>query len=232
MRKTFKKLDRREILTEDEYGRLMEYARQLCEEAPPSYELFYERYAAILARDYYTCLPRFHYGIDDLVNFLVHNPALILSDSGQFPLELFPVEYHPYLRYLFTDRMDYAFLKPVLDYLKASTVSTAALPATRTGPVVYKFEDSNPYKEIGLKVHFDRLSRYQFITRLQTYRYLTRNKASHDKIEVLAGDRLGGIFTNKEKSIYYYLFLSEKDIHKAENASRLLNLAFYGRQST
>lgn len=232
MRKILKKLDLRETLTEDEYTRLLEYSEQLCRETPESYELFYQDYAAILAEEYFTYLPRFRYGIDDLVDFLTRHPVTIASRQGDLPLQMFPEELHPYLRYLFTDHLNYGALQPILQFLNTSSETTASLPEPRTGPVVCKFEEANPYKETGLKAHFDRLSRYQFITRLQTYRYLRRNKASHDKIEVLAGDRLGGIFTNKEKSIYYHLLLSENDIQKAANACRLLNLTLYGRDNT
>ncbi|MEN6351069.1 MAG: hypothetical protein ABFD08_16950, partial [Syntrophomonas sp.] len=95
-------------------------------------------------------------------------------------------------------------------------------------PVVYIYEEANPFKEPGLKAHFERLGRYPFITRLQSYRYLTRNRASRDRIECREADRLGGIFSNKLRSIYYLIYLSEADSKKAETACQLLNSVFYG----
>jgi hypothetical protein len=54
---------------------------------------------------------------------------------------------------------------------------------------------------------------------------LTRNKAHADKIDFVGPDRLGGIFTNKQKSIYYYIYLTEQNEVKARNACRILHLA-------
>ena len=47
--------------------------------------------------------------------------------------------------------------------------------------------------------------------------------------EVVGDDTLSGIFTNKEKSIYYYVYLTEASPARTENACRLLNQVFYGR---
>jgi hypothetical protein len=112
--------------------------------------------------------------------------------------------------------------------MKFDNFSSLELPEPRQKVLVYKYETANPYKETGLKSHFDRIGRYSFVSRLQSIRYLRGSKASEDKIELISGDCLGGIFTNKEKSIYYYIFLTENNALKAKNACRVLNLALYG----
>jgi len=143
-------------------------------------------------------------------------------------LELFPPELHPYLQYSFTRPADSLSLSILVNFLDNNQELVSQLPAARKNEVVCKFEEGNPYKEVGLKAHFDRLSRYSFITRLQSYRYLSAGKAVSDRIEFVAADRLGGIFTNREKSIYYFIFLSEANEIRAKNACHLLNMVFYG----
>lgn len=230
MRIIFRKVNHQQQLSSDEYCRLMKYAEHLRSISAESYELFYERYALLLYQEYSTYLPRFAGEIDDLINFLISEPEILsLLAKGPAPLELFPDTLHDYLQHTLKSKLNYNSLVNLLTRLKDAENTILQLPQPRKTKPVLKYEDSNPYKEIGLKTHFDRLSKYSFITRLQSYRYLTRNKASYDKIEFLAPDRLGGIFTNKEKSIYYYIFLSEADPIKTRNACQVLNLAFYNR---
>ncbi|MDD2586099.1 MAG: hypothetical protein PHT79_08675 [Syntrophomonadaceae bacterium] len=228
MRRILKKLDHHQELNTEEYGQLMEYAAQLRVNSPESYELFYNKYALILYQEFATYLPRFTSGIDDLINFLISNPEIVsLLSNSSVPLSYFPNDLHNYLTYTFNGRLDTDSLAPVLNLIKKAGKAVFELPQPRDNDIVLKYEDSNPYKETGLKTHFDRLGKYSFITRLQTYRYLTRTKASFDKFEYLYPDRLGSIFTNKDKSIYFYIFLTEADTNKAQNACQLLNLAFY-----
>ncbi len=231
MRGIFIKLERRKKLTSNEYQRLMEYADALRLDSPDSYALFYDRYASILHRDYAAFLPRFNYGIDDLFDFLLSHPEALASlEKTQLDLELFPGSLHPYIEYLLTSGPANNEFQGILQFIKPRSSLLGQVPQPRSNPLVCKYEDSNPYKEIGLKQHFDRLGRYSFVTRLQSYRYLSGKKARQDRIEYVAPDQLGGIFSNKEKSIYYYIFLSEADPIKADNACKLLNSIFHGRE--
>lgn len=230
MRGIFVKLQRRQELTTDEYRKLMDYADALRLDSPDSYALFYDRYASVLYRDYAIFLPRFNYGIDDLIDFLISRPdALESLEKAQLDRDLFPGRLHPYLEYLCASGPANHEFQGILQFLKPHRTLLGQVPPPRSHPLVCKYEDANPYKEIGLKQHFDRLGRYSFVTRLQSYRYLSGRKARMDRIEYVAPDRLGGIFSNKEKSIYYYIYLSEADPIKAVNACKLLNSIFHDR---
>lgn len=233
MRSILRKLDKRKTLSELEYKELLHYIDALFNNSWESYNLFYARYSAVLWQDYSVYIPHFKYDIDDLINHLVYHPELLDKiHNTQDPLELFPVELHPYLTYHFKrDNHHHLLTRLTRSLTVQSALTLRELPSARSGEVVVKYEDGNPYKEIGLKLHFDRLTKYQFITRIQSYRYLTRGKSRQDRIDVLAEDKLGGIYTNKEKSIYYYLFLSESDIIKAKNACSVLNTALYGKST-
>jgi len=230
MRYILRKLDKYEPLTAEEYRILMEYIEDLLHNSMESYQIFYDRYSLILFQDYSVYIPRFAHDIDDLINYLLYNPGVFdKMNKSRDPSELFPEGLQNYLDFLLDKDTGYGRLKQLRGILETSKVNRRQMPSARTEKAVIKYEDANPYKEIGLKSHFDRLIKYDFITRIQTYRYLTRNKASKDRIETLGADRLGGIFTNKEKSIYYYIFLNEKDMSKTKNACSILNMAFYGK---
>lgn len=233
MRQVLRKLENTDRLSPEEYQALLAYARELRYRSPESYALFYERFAETLRREYATYLPRCGRDQDDLMNFLLENPRLpgLVVDGGLPPLSVFPREYHPVLVDIYSHPQEAELFYSVLSLLHspASREEEDSLPCPRSGEAVLKFEDDNPYKEPGLKSHFERLARYTFITRLQSYRYLSGNKAAFDRIEVVGPDCLGGIFTNKEKSIYYYIFLSESDPQKARQACRVLNAIFYPR---
>lgn len=227
MRSILRKLNQGVELGADEYQQLMDYANHLMHNSPESYAVFYEQYAYQLYRDYYTVIPRFQHGWDDLINYLLKHPqTLHLLEIDPLPIQEFPEALHSYLQYTFKQQGDSQVLQKLLKSLNLTVPNMDLLPRPRQGEIVYKYEDDNSGKEIGLKSHFERLARYSFVTRLQTYRYLTRNKATVDKFEYIDGDRLGGIFTNKEKSIYYFVYLSESDPMKAQNACRVLNIAF------
>ena len=228
MRNIFRKLDKGVELDAIEYDKLLSYIDRLMMASPESYTVFYDQYASLLYRDYCTYIPRFRSGFDDLLNYLLEKPeSLYLLDFNPLPLKEFPLGLHPYLHCTFSRPDHSQALQTVLKTLRQEVPDLHLLPHPRVNPPVIKYEDNNDGKEIGLRSHFARLGRYSFVTRMQTYRYLTRNKASADKFEYIDADRLGGIFTNKEKSIYYLVFLSEKDARKAENACRVLNIAFY-----
>lgn len=102
------------------------------------------------------------------------------------------------------------------------------LPAHRTEEVVIKYEDANASKEPGLQAHFERLARYPYVTRIQSYRYFRGKKARQDRFDVAGEDCLRGIFTNKDRSILYHVYLSENHLQKARAACRQLNKDFYG----
>lgn len=224
MRSILRKLDRQHDLTDEEYRLLLEYVEDMGRKSPQSYALLYRQYAEVLEGEYGTILPRHPIGMDDLVDFLLSHRQLLPDVlQGHIPMHYFPAELQPYVDYTFKHPEDYQYLQRLVGWLTEIEDDASALPLPRQGEVVCIYEEGNPYKETGLKTCFDRLGRYSFVTRLQSYRYLTRSKASRDRIEVLAPDKLGGIFTNKDKSIYYFIFLSESDPVKAENACRLLN---------
>lgn len=105
---------------------------------------------------------------------------------------------------------------------------SSGLPGHRTEEVVIKYEDANAAKEPGLQAHFERLARYPYITRIQTYRYFRGGKARQDRFDVAGEDCLRGIFTNKDRSILYHVYLSENHLQKAQAACRQLNKDFYG----
>lgn len=228
MRGVLKKIERGHDLGEAEYEELLGFIQNLQNTSPEAYTVFYDQYASALFKDYDTFIPRFACGRDDFFNYIGNQPDMLIALSqSNIPLTIFPSEFHPYLEYTFGSTVP---IQSMLAVLLLNKMGTDGLPKPRLGAAVLKYEESNPYKEQGLKTHFERLARYSFITRLQSYRYLTRNKSSYDRIEFISPDRLGGIFTNKQKSIYYYLFLSEADETKARNACDFLNLMLYDRE--
>ncbi len=229
MRSIFRKLYRHQALNEEEYSRLMQYVEDLRHASPESYALFHERFAAILYQDYYIYISRFAFGIDACYDFLCNNSEVVADlKAGCFALDLFPAYLHEYLQSLSLPSFITDTILPTLELMNPENKVAFVLPRPRIKELICKYEEGNPYKEIGLKSHFDRIGSYSFVSRLQSIRYLRGHKASEDKIEPVAGDCLGGIFTNKEKSIYYYIFLTEDDQAKAYNACQVLNKALYG----
>ncbi len=225
MRSILRKISNEAALSTSEHNRLLQYLADLRQRSPESYTIFYNKYANLLYLNYHTLIPKYAWDMDELVNYLIAHPELVKAKRN-IPLDKFPLAARPYLMDTFAG--GYVFIPSYLLNI-LNTETSPKLPPNREQDIKIKYEEANPYKEIGLKEHFDRLAKYPFITRLQTYRYLTKNKAAFDRFEVLKSDRLGGIFTNKDKSIYYYLFLTAADFSKAQNAARLLNYTFYNR---
>lgn len=230
MRAIIRKLDKQQELNTEEYQSLMGYIQQLRMQSLPSYQVFYQRYAGVLYKQYSTYLPEFEYTLGDAVALLAEQPELLpLALQRPVQWQHFPPPYRPYLQACAQNRLKGQLFYEVVRQMADKPESPVSLPRPREAEVVMLFEDQNPFKERGLKAHFDRLSRFTFMTRLQSVRYLTRHKAKQDRVEVLAPDRLGGIFTNKEKSIYYYIYLTESVEARARKACALLNLALYGQ---
>lgn len=230
MRAVLRRIQQKKRLTEDEYTRLISYSEDLRWNYPESYQLFYDLYVDLLFQDYDTFLPQFRYGRDDFYDYLLQNPDLFTIKPGQtLTREDFPPHLHEYLYKTYGNEISPDSIKSIQFLIVKNDAASLILPAARTKEPVYKYEAGNPYKEPGLKNHFERIGRYSFVSRIQSYRYLRGSKSTVDKIEVLSPDCLGGIFTNKEKSIYYYIFLTEEDYPKAINACRVLNAGLYGR---
>ncbi|NLJ72617.1 MAG: hypothetical protein GX333_06365 [Syntrophomonadaceae bacterium] len=225
MRKILRKLIKEEGLTSSESENLLIYIDKLRSSSPESYYVFFDNYAQLLYVNYNILLSKYTWDIDNLINHFISHPTLY-ENNKLIPLTSFPVEARPYLKDM--QKGDYALMPSYLTTILTPDIINE-LPSPRVHDIIIKYEAANPYKETGLKYHFERLAKYQFITRLQTYRYLSRNKAAFDRFEVVGPDCLGGIFTNKEKSIYYYLFLTEANLSKANNAAQLLNYAIYGK---
>jgi hypothetical protein len=224
------KINRQARLNDEELSKLIAYARRLRRKSYENYRSFYDTYDQILYREYGHCLPQFRYGRDDFYDYLVHNPDFLANHpQSLLGLEDFPSFLHEYLLFSYGQTINPLEIASLLELLAGNIQIDWSLPAPRQKEVIYKYEKGNSYKELGLKSHFEKIGRYDFVSRIQSYRYLRGNKSSTDKIEVLGPDYLGGIFTNKEKSIYYYIFLTESHYQKAVNACQLLNNDLYGR---
>lgn len=229
MRAILNKILRQQRLSQDEYQTLMDYIKNLQATSTSSYQVFLHRYGEMLYQQYSTYLPKFEYTLGDVISLLAAQPELLIY-AGQRPVQwqYFPPAYQPFLRSCSELQPEGRLFYQIVDEMAAKPELLAELPRARDGEAVMLFEDHNPFKEPGLKAHFDRLQRFRFVTRLQSIRYLTIHKAKHDRVEVVAEDRLGGIFTNKEKSIYYYIYLTESSQAKAREACALINLVLYG----
>jgi hypothetical protein len=224
------KINRQECLDEDELLTLISYVQRMRRKSYEAYRSFYNLYADILFRDYGHCLTPFRYGRDDFFDYLIQNPGFLIEHPYTvLSLEDFPAFLHEYLHFRYGASINPQEIESLQNLLAGSPDTDWGLPVPREKEVVYKYEKGNSYKELGLKNHFEKIGRYNFVSRVQSFRYLRGNKSSMDKIEVIGPDFLGGIFTNKEKSIYYYIFLTESNYQKAVNACQLLNNELYGR---
>jgi len=221
MRRILKKLDLGALLNNEECRLLMEYQEELRLRSPESYMIFHDRYADILAEGYALRLPRFAVEMDEFMNYLLLNPQLTGPGEDIFAVSPGPMPSFPGHIKISNDLR----FKKWLDELLPKN-NPREFPPPREKDIIIKYEDGNPLKETGIKSHFERLSRYPFISRLQTYRHLN-SKAAGDRIEYLSPDRLGGIFTNKEKSIYYHIYLTEANEEKAKHACEFLNSILY-----
>lgn len=230
MRIILRKIQQHKPLAEQEYVEMCDYIDDLRWNSPESYLHFYHLYADNLARNYVTYLPRFRYGRDDFYDYLLQSPALVSDLPDQILVaEAFPLYLHEYLLYKYGSFIKRESIQAIQALLNRDSAVPLLLPAPRQKNPIYKYEDSNQHKEPGLKNHFERIGRYSFVSRIQSYRYLRGNKSAVNKIEVISPDCLGGIFTNKEKSIYYYIFLTEENYPKAMNACQVLNRSLYGK---
>ncbi len=230
MRIVLKKIQQQKPLDAKEYAALSDYVDELRWNSPESYLHFFNLYADHLARNYAIYLPQFRYGRDDFFDYLLQNPEIINHLPNQILVaETFPLYLHEYLLYKYGSIINLESILALQALLRRNSADPPLLPIPRQKNPVFKYEDSNPYKEAGLKNHFEKIGRYSFVSRIQSYRYLRGNKTAMDKIEVISPDCLGGIFTNKEKSIYYYIFLTEENYLKATNACQVLNSSLYGK---
>jgi len=217
-------------LDEKEYVKLSDYIDELRWNSPESYVRFFDLYADNLTQYYAVYLPRFRYGRDDFYDYILQNPEIISHLPDKILVtDTFPLYLHEYLLYKYGHYITLESIQAVQAMLNRDSSAPLLLPSPRRKNPIYKYEDNNPYKEPGLKNHFERIGRYSFVSRIQSYRYLRGNKSAVNKIEVISPDCLGGIFTNKEKSIYYYIFLTEEDHPKAINACQILNKSLYGK---
>lgn len=229
MFRILRKIKRQEPLTAEEREKLLHTAEELSSFPHTGWRRFFEFYAHDCAQGYHINLPLFACDLDVVYDWLLQNPD-ILQQLMQKPLPQrdYPPSLADYLSYTFGSEITAEDVRPLLDYYQG-TLEADALPIPRSKEPVFKYEENNPYKEIGLKNHFERLARYSFISRLQSYRYLSGRRAAADRFDVVADDTLSGIFTNKEKSIYYYIYLTERNLTRTQNACRLLNQVFYGK---
>lgn len=226
----FEKIDRQTRLDEEELLMLIAHAQRLRRKSYEFYRSFYNSYADILYREYGHCLTPFRYGRDDFYDYLRHKPDFLSNHPQPFlTMDDFPDFLHEYLLFRYGLTIEAQEVGSLLTLLLGNPQTDWELPAPRQKGVVYKYEKGNSYKEPGLKNHFEKIGRYDFVSRIQSYRYLRGNKSSTDRIEVLGSDYLGGIYTNKEKSIYYYIYLTESNYQKAVNACQILNKELYGR---
>jgi len=228
LRAILKKVKQQTELSPSEWERLLVYIENLGQTSGESYGLFRMEYGFFLSGHYQFFLPEFYYGADHLADFIGQNYAF-LSIQAQVPLDLalFPSELHPYVKRHFMTDAHPALWGELLALFPPLEATGTALPIPRAQRLVTIYEESNPRKETGLRLHWQRLHFYSFITRLQSYRYLTKNKAKQDCFRVLTPEKLRGIYTNREKSIYYFVYLTEADKIKAQNACKLLNHVFY-----
>ncbi len=229
MYRILRKVKRHEPLTLKERQLLLNMTEHLVAFPNSCWKYFFEYYAQDLALYYHIFLPLFACDPDVVYDWLLRNPSLLnqLMNSGLTQKD-YPPALADYLRYTFGPEITPQDVSPLIDYYQ-ETLESGALPAPRTKPPVFKYEKNNPYKEAGLKNHFERLGRYSFVSRIQSYRYLSGGRAVTDRFEVFSDDTLSGIFSNKEKSIYYYVYLTEANLTRAKNACHLLNRVFYGK---
>ncbi|NMA63311.1 MAG: hypothetical protein GX964_04705 [Syntrophomonadaceae bacterium] len=229
MRPILRKITDGVPLKAGEYERLLAYIEELRQVGGDSYRVFRENYGTKLGRDYGFYLSRYSAGGADLVEYLAANPSVVRAMQEEpVPVASFPPWLRDYLLNEYGLYLKAGQIGDLLSWLRRERITAVGLPRGREGEAVLVYEEGNPYKETGLKQHFENIARRSFVTRVVSIRYLTRNKARADGFKVRGDDCLSGIFTNREKSIYYLVYLTEADAGKAENACKLLNQVFYG----
>lgn len=226
MRHILRKITKGLSLSNIEEENLLSYCQNLRYKSPESYLVFYEQYRQRLFQKQHILIPNLDFGLDDIIDYLLQNQKYIaLIKQEYFSEEFFPLYLRKYVHILMNEPKHYSFLLSIINEINNLDISLRELPQARKKNVVIKFEDANINKEIGLKHHFERIARYSFVNRIQSYRYLSSNKANQDRIDYYSPDCLKGVFTNKDKSIMYYIFLSEHDEIKAINACHILNMS-------
>lgn len=194
----------------------------------PAWIYFFNFYSDDLASQG-IIVPLFPCDLDTVYSWLLANPDLIeILKHSYIQRKDYPIELADFLSYTFGNYLRAEDFPQLMAYYHEN-IDADTLPISRSKPPTFKYEEGNPYKEIGLKNHFERIARYSFVSRLQSFRYLNGRLASMDRFEVFSDNMLSGIFTNKEKSIYYYVYLTERNQQRAENACRLLNRVFYDK---
>ncbi|MDH7496982.1 MAG: hypothetical protein QHH05_00840 [Syntrophomonadaceae bacterium] len=221
-----RKVARRLPLDAGEMERLHRYVRELRSADPQGFALLCETYGEALEGEYGFSLDGVEAGRGELLAHLLQHPGLVeeLAREPQ-PLEAFPPRLRPYLASEFGGRVTAAQVQDLLAWVR-ELEKPKELPMARKGDAVLVYEEGNPGKETGLEAHFQRVARLPFVTRLVSVRYLRRGKASADRFEVRGDDCLSGVFTHRDKSIYYLVYLTEADADKAGQACRLLNWLF------
>ncbi len=229
MYRILRKVKRHEPITPEERQTLLKGIEPLFAVPNAGWRYFFACYARDLAEYYSIELPLFACDPDVVYDWLLQNPPLLEQlMQGGLTQKDYPLELADYLLYTFGTEITPQDVAPLIASFQGK-LEDHLLPVPRTRPPAFKYEENNPFKEAGLKNHFERVARYSFVSRIQSYRYLTGRRAAADRFEVVADDTLSGIFTNKEKSIYYYVYLTEASPARTENACRLLNQVFYGK---
>ncbi len=232
MRHILRKIKQNQPLENGEKQQLYLYIEHLRHESRESYQLFYDRYSRLLYVNYQICLPPQGDDLFELVHYLLETACHDKPGEDKTSGSEVTIPWHYSARDLFKDESARNLYTLARSYLQEKNINTKVLPRPRQHKPVFKYEVANPSKETGLKQHFERIARFTFVSRLQSYRYLSGNKANRDRIDYFSPDTLKGIFTNKEKSIYFYIYLSESHREKARNACELLNFSLYNLKST
>jgi len=229
MRAVLRKLVDRIPLEEEEYRRLLAYTETLRSGSEESYRVFRDNYGSLLMADYGIRLPRFASGRAEFLEYLCQNWEVVQAlKLGPLPVSTMPVSLQEYLRTEYGSEIKAEQVRDLVEWIERNQTAGHGLPRPRKRDPVLVYEVGNENKEIGLAQHFRRIARHPFVSRIVSVRYLSRGKAAQDRFEVRGEDVLSGIFTNKEKSIYYLVYLTEADLCKAANACNLLNHVFYG----
>lgn len=229
MRPVLRKISDRVPLAPREFRQLIDYVEHVRAHGEASYQVFRQNYGSVLYELYGIYLSRFGTGRAELAEFLFANPGVARTLRGTpLPVNAFPTRFRGYLREEYGESLQPSDVEDILRWLPGDKDKDAGLPREREQEPVLVYEAGNPGKEWGLQQHFERIARHRFVTRVVSVRYLARGKAKKDRFEVRGDDVLGGIFTNREKSIYFMVYLTEAEPSKTANACQLLNLVFYG----
>ncbi len=228
MRAILKKIKTLSALDPSEFAALVAYIEHLGQTSLASYSLFYSEYSSKLIKQYNLRIPKYYFGADEIVNYCVQNIANLTAAKNMalhsFP---FPHSYSSFIEQICSQEQNDFVVADLLNMFAIDPEENNIYPSPRQTDIVKIFEDGNAKKETGLDFHFKRLQNYSFISRIQTIKYLQKHKATKDCFKTNAPDKIRGIYTNNQKSVYYLVYLTEADPKKAANACRLLNRMFY-----